>query len=429
MRHSVPYRILNEIYDRPWAITPQALATILEILERPAADLEAVAARVGKPLENGGNGSEIRPGGVGILAIEGPLFRYANLFTMISGATSVEQLAVDFQGMVDNPNVRSIVLNINSPGGQVDGIQEFADQVRAGSKQKPVTAYVDGLAASAGYWIAAAASHVASSESGFLGSVGVVAAMTDNRAAQERQGVKRYEIVSSHAPYKRPDVATPEGRGQILEMVDAIEAVFINRLAAFRGTTAEAVMSDFGQGKSFPARRAMAANMADEITSFEPLVARLAAETAPRATSIYIQQKEQTMADVLQPAAAAAPATTTAALPPAATPPAPIDQPTERQRIAAILNLPEAQGREALARTLALETNHDAETARRILNSAPAAQSQLAPAPANPLAAAMANVPNPVVGVKGGDADDSPQAEADRVLAFIPKARRFNGAA
>jgi signal peptide peptidase SppA len=442
MRHTIPYRVLNEIYDRPWAITPQALTTILGILERPAADLEAVAARLGRPLDNAGNGAEIRPGGVGVLGVEGPLFRYANLFTELSGATSVERLAVDFQGMIDNPNVRQIVLNVNSPGGQVDGIQEFADQVRAGAKTKPVTAYVDGLAASAGYWIAAAAPKIATSESGMLGSIGVVAAITDNRDAKERQGVRSYEIVSSHAPFKRPDVRTEEGRGQILEMVDSLEAIFLERMAAFRGTTVDQVIGNFGQGKVFGARRAMAAGMADEITSFEPLVARLAADTAPRATTISMHQKETPMADTTQPAAPAAPAaipataattvdpTTTAlhvigSVTANALTPGTITIVPERERIAAILNSTEAQGRDQLARTLALETNMDVETARRILGAAPA---PAAAAPPNPLAAEMAKLKNPVVGIKGDGVDDSPQAEADRVLAFVPKSRKYGAA-
>ena len=324
-RRNAPLRVLAQIYDKPWAITSEALQTILDVLSQPQ-DLEAVAAKLGRPLDNNGNSATVRDG-VAILNVEGPLFRYANLFTDLSGATSVEGLAQDFQSALDAPNVKQILLNINSPGGQVDGIQELGDMIRAGTQTKPVTAYIEGTGASAAYWLAAAAQHVAAAESALIGSVGVVAAVTDNREAQQRQGVRRYEIVSSQSPYKRPDVATEEGRAQILEVVDGLADIFIGRLAAFRGVTADHVAANFGKGKTVLARQAIAAGMADEITGFEPLAARLAADRSPRAYSFSAHQEVQPMAEILttqppapqppaQPVTPPAPAAAAATAPP-----------------------------------------------------------------------------------------------------------------
>ena len=94
---------------------------------------------------------------------------------------------------------------------------------------------------------------------------------------------------------------------------------------------------------------------------------------------------------------------------------------TERQRIAAILTCEEATGREELARTLALETSHNLVTAKKILAAAP----KPAPAaPVNPLAAAMTQVANPAVGVPLDEQQaDSPAAEVQRILGFVPKDR------
>jgi len=94
--------------------------------------------------------------------------------------------------------------------------------------------------------------------------------------------------------------------------------------------------------------------------------------------------------------------------------------PTDRQRIDAILNCEEAKGREQLAQKLALKTDHDLETCRELLRTVPVAA---APA-ANPFAAAMAAVPNPKVGTGSGDSVDPAQAEAQRILQFVPKDRR-----
>lgn len=400
-----PFRILSLVMDQPWAITSRALETILETMERPASDLEAVAARLGRPLDNTGNRVETR-GSTAILGVEGPLFRYANLFTAISGATSVEMLSQDLESALQDPAIERIVLNVNSPGGQVDGINELADMIRAGNSRKPVIAYVDGLAASAAYWIASAAGQIVANESAFLGSIGVVAAISDSRSADEKRGVKRYEIVSSQSPRKRPDPATEAGRGQILEQVDALAQLFIDRVAGFRGASSDQVVDNFGRGGVLPARAAQAAGMIDGLGSYEGLLRDLNHNPAG-GSRFAATQEEPPMAD--NPAAPAPPTP--------ATPPDARTHATERTRIAAILNLEEARGREALARTLALETDHDPETVRRILAAAPTAQ---APPAANPLAAAMQQVPNPNVGT-GGNEKDELAAEVQSIIAFVPK--------
>ena len=140
----------------PWAIEPDMLDTIRAIALREGEGVEARQAREGRPLTNAR--TVTMRDGVAVVPITGPIFRYANLFTQISGATSLDVLAKDFASALGNPEVRAIVLEINSPGGQATGISEFAAQVRAAAK--PVVAYVDGMAASAAYWIAAAAPQI-----------------------------------------------------------------------------------------------------------------------------------------------------------------------------------------------------------------------------------------------------------------------------
>jgi len=438
MPRSELLRVLAQIHNHPWVVTSDWLNEIaVRVDEAGKVDLDAVAAKLGRPLENTGNSVEVR-NGVAVLGITGPLFRRANILTEISGASSIQVLATDFQTALDSSQVRSILLDVDSPGGQIDGVQEFADQIREGSKKKPVTAYVGTMAASAGYWLAAAAPHIVAAESSLLGSIGVVASIRDNRAAQERQGVKQYEIVSSKSPLKRVDPATDDGRAQILKVVDALAEIFIGKVAALRGVSTETVESDFGQGSLMIAADALRAGMADEIGSFEPLVARLAAASSPRAVSVSV--KENLMAN--EPTAPAPPAAPPPAAPPepvvAALPPAPPPAPParvpvitgedlrapERARIAAILNAPEATGREALARVLALETSMSPEEAKKILAASPAA----APAaPADPLAARMASIQNPTVGTRGPE-EDTEASEAARILAFIPKDRRHSAA-
>lgn len=437
-------RVWSAIMEYPWAISPEGQDLIEAVLDRAMAgtdvDLAALATQIGRPLDNTGGRVEMR-GNTAIFDIQGPLFRRSDLFTNVSSTTTVENLAVDLQRAADNALVSNIVLSIDSPGGQVNGIQEFADQVREVAAIKPVTAYIDGIGASGAYWIASAANSIVVNESSMVGSIGVVANIRDNRAAQERQGVKNHEIVSTQSPFKRPDVATPEGRAQIQEMVDALAGVFIDRVASFRGISTDEVMLRYGQGKMLPAKAAIEAGMADEISRFEPLVARLAVgdSGSPRA---FITVKETFMPNNPTTPPTKPPVHTPEPPPP---PPAPEPHPpanptpnpepprstvsSERQRISAILTCPEAEGRESLAQMLALETEESVEVARRILNASPKATAAAPAPPANALAAEMAKLKNPEVGPAGGGAnDDSPQAEASRVLSFVSPTRKVSQA-
>jgi ClpP class serine protease len=250
----------------PWAIQPGTLDTIAAIARREGDGVEAVEAKLGRPLQNAR--SVTLRDGVAVVPVTGPIFRYANLMTEVSGATSIEVLAKDFTAAQDDPQVAAIVLDINSPGGQVTGIAEFADMVRAA--KKPVVAYVDGTAASAAYWIAAAAGEVVMAKNAMAGNVGAVLSL------DLRKNPDKGEIVSSQSPNKRPDAATDSGRAQLQSLVDAQAQVFIDSVAAFRGKTAEAVVADWNGGAVFIAAEAVKLGLADRVGSLEEVVAGLA---------------------------------------------------------------------------------------------------------------------------------------------------------
>jgi len=250
----------------PWAIEPAMLDTIRAIALREGEGIEALEAKLGRPLQN--TRSVTMRGNVAVVPITGPIFRYANLFTMISGATSLDGLAKDFTTALEDPAVASIILDINSPGGQVTGIADFAAMIHGASK--PVVAFVDGMAASAAYWIAAAASKVVMGKSAMAGNVGAVLTL------DVRKDPNKVDIVSSQSPNKRPDVTTDAGRAQMQAMVDAQAQVFIEDVAAYRGISPEAVMADWGGGAVHIASQAVALGLADQVSTLEEVIAGLA---------------------------------------------------------------------------------------------------------------------------------------------------------
>lgn len=261
-------RATQAILNRPWCITQEGLSTILAIAQRETPGLEAVEAQLGRKLEYTRTVTE--RGGVATIPVDGPIFRKANLFTAMSGATSLEVLAKDFHAALHNPQVRSILLAIDSPGGEATGINEFADIVYAARGQKPIVAYVEGVGASAAYWIASACDEIICDATAMLGSIGVVAAMD----APDDTG-EEIVFVSTQSPNKRPDLRTDDGKLQIQSLIDATADVFIAAVARNRGVTVEHVETRFGAGGLKLGAEAVEAKLADRLGSYEQTLAEL----------------------------------------------------------------------------------------------------------------------------------------------------------
>jgi len=274
--------------NHTWLITAEALDTVMAVAAREG-DVQALEAKLGRPLDNTRNVT-VRDG-VAVIPVTGPIFRHANLMTEISGATSTGSLATDIQEALDNPSVKALVLDVDSPGGEATGINELSEMIFQARARKPIKAYVGGMGASAAYWIASAADEVVVDDTAQLGSVGVV---LNIRKRDDRAGEKTYEIVSSNAPNKRPDLDTESGRAQLQTRTDELANVFLDKVARNRGIPREEVNSRFRQGGIATGAIAVEAGMADRLGSLEGLIAELA---GPPAAS-FSTQRSVTMTTV-----------------------------------------------------------------------------------------------------------------------------------
>lgn len=276
---------LTAISRDPWCITPSALRTIVEIANRET-DLEAVETKLGRQLDN--TRTVTTRGNVAVIPITGAIVRYGNVFTSISGGVALSILATDFARAVEDDSIDTIVLNIDSPGGQASGIAEFADIVRACNKK--TIAYVGNQAASAGYWLASACDEIVANRSAMLGSIGVVYALTDTSEADKKSGITRIDIVSHVSPKKRPDISSKEGQSQIQSWADKLGNLFIEAVANFRGVSTDTVLSDFGQGDMLIAEDALTAGMIDRLGDFESLI-----EEIQHSNNTYIGETYMTL--------------------------------------------------------------------------------------------------------------------------------------
>ncbi|ANI16775.1 hypothetical protein A9C11_23630 [Pseudomonas citronellolis] len=261
--------------SQPWLMLPCALDNLLAIANR-LGDPSALVTKEGERLDNTRRVS--MRNGVAVVPVTGPIFRYANLFSEISGATSTQVLATDIQAALDDPKVKAIVLNIDSPGGVVAGINELAELVYAGRERKRIVAYGSGTVASAAYWIASAASEIVLDDTAMAGSIGtVVEAVVQGEGAN---GAKRYEIVSRNAPNKRPDLSTEEGRAKIGETINALADVFEAKVARNLGVPVEKVPEMGDQGGLRVGASAVEHGLAHRLGSLESLINELASPAA-----------------------------------------------------------------------------------------------------------------------------------------------------
>lgn len=264
-------RALELAASQPWLMLPDALDNLLTISDRMGDPL-ALATKRGERLEE--TRKVTLRGNVAVVPVIGPIFRYANLFTEISGATSTQVLGSDIQRALDDPKVKSIVLNIDSPGGVASGINELAELIYQGRSRKRIVAYIGGIGASAAYWIASAAHEIIIDEASLAGSIGVVveAVIDDEKAS----GRTRYQIVSRNAPNKRPDLGTEEGRAKLGETIDALGEVFVGKVARNLNVTADKVPEMGDHGGIRVGADAVKHGLAHRVGSLESLISELA---------------------------------------------------------------------------------------------------------------------------------------------------------
>lgn len=272
-------KTLPALYDLPWAIAGDGFESISRAVEKTGA-VEAILARPGIQMSDAAR--VVVRGRVAIVEMIGPVTHYnGGIMSLLFGWPSAEGMLADVQAAEDNPAVDAIVLHIDSPGGQVGGISELANHIRA-KITKPVVAYVGDMAASAAYWVASAADYIITAETAEVGSIGVVFTM-------RRKQDDTIEIVSSVSPKKRVDPETDEGRQAIQARADALADVFVSQVSGNRKLSADQV-TRIG-GDVVIASAAIDMGLVDEIGSLEQVISDLNNNKTIKGTKIMNLEK------------------------------------------------------------------------------------------------------------------------------------------
>jgi len=272
-------RVAKFVEDYPWAMIPSALEALLEViqirLEGGVFFEEEIRARVGDPPPRP---TAKTAGAILILPVFGVMAHRMNLFTAMSGGMSTEQLRSAVLQAVDNPDVGSIVLDVDSPGGSVFGVEELADTIFKARGPKPIVAVANATAASAAYWVASQADELIMTPSGQVGSIGVIGVHRDISKQAAMLGVKYSFITAGRfkAEGNEFEPLDDETRANMQRRVDQYYDTFVRAVARGRDVGQQTVRDGFGEGRIVSGRDALRVGMVDAMGTLDQEVDQLA---------------------------------------------------------------------------------------------------------------------------------------------------------
>lgn len=274
--------MLAEFVRIPWAMLPDRLASLYALVAGAArGDSQAQEELEAKITDWRAEKIAQADGRIGLISI-------ADVITHRSWwGISTTQVARDLRAFAADPSIKVIILDIDSPGGTVSGVEELAREIHAAREHKPIVAVANSMAASAAYWLASQASDVVVTPTGQVGSIGVYAGHADYSQAFEKMGIKvtlvhagRYKVEGN--PFQPLD---DEARAELQRSVDEYYRMFVSAVERGRGELSEDVM----QGRMYSAEQALKHRLVDRVATLDETILRYAgqakAERGKRALS------------------------------------------------------------------------------------------------------------------------------------------------
>jgi signal peptide peptidase SppA len=305
--------IADRVLNRPLMVTPEKLAMIAQVLDgRIGIDASEFAAIEAEQLRNGPDASRFvgqfdlanqndpkstKPyrttdKGVALINVFGSLVNRGAWIGARSGMTSYEGLKYQIAAAAADRDVTSILLDIDSPGGEAVGAFEVADAVRAASKSKDIVAVVNGMAASAAYAIASGAPTIITTASGISGSIGVVMMHADYSHALHEKGITPTLIHAGArkvdgSPYKQ---LTDDVKAELKAEVDSFYDLFVVSVAVGRKGNMTDASIRATEARTYIGADAVKVGLADALGTFETVLADLSRKapkvSAPRQSTI-----------------------------------------------------------------------------------------------------------------------------------------------
>jgi len=318
LRHlrNMDIKLLLSILNRPWFIEPgqaqmyaELAAGILRTGSMPSSDKrkfygDGGAYGFGKVFRVDEKGTVSATGKVQVIRMNYPVAKYD--FCGDPGTQSVQQF---IQAANEDDGISSIVLWVDSPGGQVDGTDALAASVKKSAK--PIVAYSDGMICSAMYWVSSAAAEIIvhGDKNGFyssIGSIGTMARWMDMSGHYEKEGVKVHTVFATASKDKwgtflSANAGNYEG---LIQELDEINNTFLSAVKANRSGKIDLSKEDVLTGKTYNANNALKFGLIDKIGDFQFAVKR-SLQLARGASNTRNNSQKNTMAKFPKTLAAA----------------------------------------------------------------------------------------------------------------------------
>jgi signal peptide peptidase SppA len=269
--------VLGFALEHPWAIDPDMLSLIAGALARHMAGVDS-SPEIASALVNRKNLPQPRAGSVAIIPVYGVIAPRMNLMSDMSGGTTFEQLTSQLRAAVADKTVKTIVFDVNSPGGSVAGSPEFAAEVMKARTKKPIIAQGQFTIGSAAYQLAAACTEIVASQSARVGGIGVYGIHNDLSKALEQLGVKRTFISAGDGKVDGNETGPLSGDAlaRMQASVDAAYSTFVSTVVKGRGQgmTADRVRNEW-KAHVYDAPEALALGLIDSIATLDETIARI----------------------------------------------------------------------------------------------------------------------------------------------------------
>lgn len=287
--------ILNEFEREPWAMEPGALerfisrlavtgfptkdrsllvdfregagaVSSLDVPNPPAkikALMSAQAPPRAKPMQLSGDVAHIHVYGVLLKSVPSWLRWFDD------EVTGYDELGADLRAAMADPKVKSIRLEVESPGGMVSGLKELADALHASAKTKKVTAHIEDVGASAAYWIASQADTITANPNAAVGSIGAYMTVWDfSKLLEEKVGIKVHLVKSG--VHKGAGVfgtkVSDEQLRPMQELIDGITGSFRADVARGRGRKSDDI-DEWMTGRVWRAEEAVGLGLIDKVVN------------------------------------------------------------------------------------------------------------------------------------------------------------------
>ena len=241
-------------------------------------------------------------GSVMVLPLYGLITQRSSWMSYFFGGTTTEAFTLQLRQAMADPNVTAIVIDVDSPGGSVAGVDELAAEIFAARSKKTILAISDTLNASAAYYLSSQASELYVMPSSLTGSIGVYQAHQDISGYLEQAGVKmtlisagRFKVEGNS--YEPLDASALDSMQQL---VDGYYDQFVAAVARGRKVKAAAVKSGFGEGRVVMAKDAVALGMADKIGTLDTVLARFGVQRTGQDSFLAASETEVPAAETEQ---------------------------------------------------------------------------------------------------------------------------------